>query len=115
MKKLFSTALLVVSTPLITACAQQSGSTAHTVEYQKGSNVEVFWQEYAGSKGGLTFGATSTYPDYDKVNEGDTILIQLEQGSCLMEFYHSAWRRANDVWRWDEDMNNFGGCPYVFD
>lgn len=78
-------------------------------------DTEAFWKRYAESRGGLTWGTSSTYPEYDKVNEGDTLIIQLQQGPCLMEFFHSRWRRANDVRRWDESVNEFGGCPYVFD
>ena len=43
------------------------------------------------------------------------MMVELAQGPCLMEFFHSRWRRANDVRRWDESHNEFGGCPYVFD
>ena len=115
MNKLLSTAILTSAVMLTTACAQQDTQPTNVAQWQEGKNVETFWQEYAASKGGLTWGDTSTYPDYDQVKEGDTILIQVAQGPCLMEFYHSAWRRANDVWRWDENMNNYGGCPYVFE
>ncbi|MBB6522454.1 hypothetical protein [Pseudoteredinibacter isoporae] len=78
-------------------------------------NVEQFWDRYIDSRGGLSWERSTDYPEYDKVKEGDTFMVELEQGPCLMEFFHSRWRRANDVWRWGEDMNNYGGCPYVFD
>ena len=80
-----------------------------------GMDVEAFWQRYADSKGGLTWGKTDTYPEYAKVKEGDTIWIETAQGPCLMEFFHRRWRRANDVRRWDDTINAYGGCPYVFD
>ncbi len=85
------------------------------VVWLPGMNIEAFWLQYADSKGGLTWGKSSSYPDYDKVKEGDTLLIELEQGPCLMEFFHSRWRRANDVWRWDDSINAYGGCPHVFE
>ncbi|MBE8167201.1 MAG: hypothetical protein HAW66_02375 [Shewanella sp.] len=78
-------------------------------------SVEDFWVEYAKNNGGLTWGKTDVYPDYDKVNEGDKILIQLDQGTCLMQFFHSRWRIANDVRRWNDQINDFGGCPHVFE
>ncbi len=78
-------------------------------------DVEKIWMDYAKSKGGITWGMSKEYPEYEKVKEGDTLLIQLEQGPCLMEFFHNRWRRANDVRRWGESINNYGGCPYVFD
>ena len=87
----------------------------NSVIWKQGMDIEDFWSKYAASKGGLTWGKTAVYPDYDKVKEGDTLLIELKQGNCLMEFFHSSWRRANDVWRWDETMNSYGGCPYVFE
>ncbi len=78
-------------------------------------NIESFWIEYANTKGGLTWGKSSQYPEYSAVKEHDTLLIQLKEGNCLMEFFHERWRRANDVRRWDDKLNSYGGCPYVFD
>ncbi|MCG8669017.1 MAG: hypothetical protein MI867_06355 [Pseudomonadales bacterium] len=98
-------------------CAATPGTQAksETVVWNPGVDVEAFWQDYAKTKGGLTWGKSSSYPEYEKVKEGDTLLIQLEQGPCLMEFFHSRWRRANDVRRWDPSINEYGGCPYVFE
>jgi len=79
------------------------------------TEVESFWQRYADRNGGFSWGRRQTYPKYEKVNEFDTLVIELRQGPCLMEFYHSRWRRANDVRRWNKAINQFGGCPYVFD
>ncbi len=90
-------------------------ATQAVVQWQPGINIETFWMDYANSKGGLTWGKSKTYPEYEKVKEGDTILIQVAQGPCLMEFFHERWRRANDVRRWDPSVNEYGGCPYVFD
>jgi hypothetical protein len=84
------------------------------VVWVPGMNVEMFWLNYAESKGGLTWAESTAYPEYEKVNEGDTFLIRLDKGPCLMEFFHSRWRRANDVKRWDDSINRYGGCPYVF-
>lgn len=76
---------------------------------------EVFWVRYAEREGGLTWGRTSVYPPYADVKEFDTLIIEMESGPCLMEFFHSRWRRANDVRRWDKAFNDYGGCPDVFD
>ncbi|MFT6051893.1 MAG: hypothetical protein ACI9B9_001536 [Halioglobus sp.] len=78
-------------------------------------DVERIWMNYTDSKGGITWGESTDYPEYQKVKEGDNVMIQLEQGPCLMEFFHGRWRRANDVRRWDESVNAYGGCPYVFE
>lgn len=78
-------------------------------------SMEGFWQAYADRKGGYTWGASREYPPYEQVNEFDTLLIQLDSGNCLMEFFHSRWRRANDVRRWDERFNEYGACARVFD
>lgn len=93
----------------------QSTPATKAVTWSKGMDIETFWLDYANSKGGLTWGTSTVYPDYEKVKEGDTLLIQLEPGPCLMEFFHSRWRRANDVRRWDDSINAYGGCPFVFD
>lgn len=82
---------------------------------QEWVSLEQFWHNVAERKGGLTYGQTSEYPDYDQVSEHDTLLIELPQGTCLMEFFHQRWRRANDVWRWDDAFNQHSACPYVFD
>ena len=74
-----------------------------------------FWLNYADRKGGLSWGKRGDYPPYDQVKEFDTLLIQLDSGSCLMEFFHSRWRRANDVRRWDDRFNQYSGCARVFD
>ena len=84
-------------------------------ENEEWLNPEMFWRRYAASRGGLTWGTRSEYPPYKQVKEFDTLLIKLESGPCLMEFFHTRWRRANDVRRWDPAFNEFGGCPYVFD
>ena len=82
---------------------------------QSRMEVEDIWINYAKSKGGVTWSESTEYPEYQKVKEGDTIMIQDKRGPCLMEFFHGRWRRANDVRRWDESVNAYGGCPYVFD
>jgi hypothetical protein len=76
---------------------------------------ETFWLSYAERSNGKFWGKTSSYPQYVDVTEYDTILIKLDKGVCLMEFFHKRWRRAQDVRRWDSAFNSFGGCPYVFD
>ncbi|MBY5991006.1 hypothetical protein [Ferrimonas balearica] len=77
--------------------------------------LEAFWLAYAERRGGLTWGRGSDYPPYDQVKEGDTFMVELSQGPCLMEFFHQRWRRANDVRRWDDAFNDYAGCPRVFD
>ncbi len=77
-------------------------------------DLEVFWSRYADRRGGLTWGRRTDFPPYKRVLELDTMLIELESGPCLMEFFHTRWRRANDVRRWDEAFNEYGGCPDVF-
>ncbi len=109
-------ALLLCVFCALGACASGGGGESATGPvWSAGADVEDFWAAYAESRGGLTFGSSDTYPPYGDVEEGDTLLIQLEQGPCLMEFFHSRWRRANDVRRWDDSVNEYGGCPYVFD
>ena len=76
---------------------------------------ESFWLSYAERHGGLTWGRRTEYPPYAEVNELDTMIIELDSGPCMMQFFHTRWRRANDVRRWDEAFNEYAGCPYVFD
>ena len=78
-------------------------------------DLETFWLRYAESRGGLTWGRRTEYPSYDQVSEFDTMIIELESGPCLMEFFHTRWRRANDVRRWDPAFNDYAGCATVFD
>ncbi|WOT05821.1 hypothetical protein [Shewanella youngdeokensis] len=82
---------------------------------QQWLTIENFWRQWANSRGGLTWPASETYPPYEQVKEQDTFLVQLDGGTCLMEFWHQRWRRANDVRRWDDAFNRYSACPKVFD
>ena len=75
----------------------------------------AFWLAYAARGGGPTWGRGVDYPDYEKVREGDTFMVEIDGQPCLMEFFHQRWRRANDVRRWDVAFDGFGACPRVFD
>lgn len=75
----------------------------------------AFWGAWAADHGGLRFGRRSDYPEYATVAERDLMIIELDSGPCLMEFWHRRWRRAQDVRRWSPAFNDFGGCPNVFD
>ena len=74
-----------------------------------------FWREWASNRGGLRWGQGRDYPPYNNVEERDLFLVELDSGLCLMEFWHSRWRRAQDVRRWSPEFNKYGGCPNVFD
>lgn len=79
------------------------------------NTLDEFWKNYADRRGGYTWGHSNEYPEYDKVSEFDTFLVKTAKGNCLMQFFHSRWRRANDVQRWDDAFNEHACCPYVFD
>ena len=74
-----------------------------------------FWRGFAARERGRNWGEGDTYPTYRDVEEHDTFLVHTANGPCLMYFFHTRWRRANDVWRWDDAFNRYGGCPTVFD
>ncbi len=78
-------------------------------------SIDDFWQHWVNSRGGLTWAKSEQYPPYDQVKEQDTFLVELNGETCLMEFWHSRWRRANDVRRWDDSFNDYSACPHVFD
>lgn len=82
---------------------------------KKWVSPEQFWNDYADQRGGITWGTNDTYPPYDQVKEFDTFMVKLGGQVCLMEFFHSRWRRANDVRRWDQRFSDYGACPNVFD
>ncbi|MFK7978052.1 MAG: hypothetical protein AB8C02_18110 [Halioglobus sp.] len=113
--RLVITAVWCIALAACSATDTAQVSNANTVVWKQGANVEAFWMQYTDSRGGITWGESMEYPEYAKVKEGDTFLIQLDQGPCLMEFFHSRWRRANDVRRWDDSINAYGGCPHVFE
>lgn len=98
---------------------QLRGHGAHTQAWnasaQQWQHPVEFWRAYAATRGGITWGQRQDYPPYAQVKELDTLLIELPSGLCLMEFFHSRWRRANDVRRWDDDFNRYGSCARVFD
>ena len=78
-------------------------------------SLSTFWERYAARRGGLTWGKRTDYPPYGDVKEFDTMVIELDSGACMMMFFHTRWRRANDVRRWDDAFNAYSACPYVFD
>jgi len=82
---------------------------------QRWLDLDSFWQNYAQNNNGHHWGKSEKYPPYSDVSELDTFLVQLPSGDCLMQFFHSRWRRANDVRRWDEIFNTYGGCSEVFE
>ena len=118
---------LLLLTPLQNASAQASGEHNGQVKMQAGQamawqestqqwlTLDDFWQIWANSRGGITWGKSQTYPSYDQVQEQDTFLVEIGDGSCMMEFWHGRWRRANDVRRWDDAFNDYSACPRVFD
>ncbi|MEM1402594.1 MAG: hypothetical protein AAGG55_04635 [Pseudomonadota bacterium] len=77
--------------------------------------LEEFWVSYARNSEGRFWGKTADYPVYSKVAEHDTLLEVRDEGVCLMYFFHTRWRRAQDVRRWDPMQNEVLGCPHVFD
>ena len=77
--------------------------------------TEAFWTAFAARGRGRIWPGGPQFPPYSEVNEHDTFVYELESGPCLMYFFHTRWRRANDVWRWGPEFNEYGGCPYVFD
>ncbi|AQS40113.1 hypothetical protein Sps_05035 [Shewanella psychrophila] len=90
-------------------------SKAWEASSQQWMSLDSFWQNWADSRGGITWGRSKNYPAYEQVKEQDTLLIELDSGTCLMEFWHSRWRRANDVRRWDDAFNTYSACNKVFD
>lgn len=123
--KMKITPIVLISTVLLlVGCTAKHGAFKTTHErdtmvwdqsVKQWTSVEQFWQNYANTSSGVNWGKGLTYPSYHEVKEGDTFVIVSNQGPCLMEFYHNRWRRANDVNRWNDQMNNYGGCPVVFD
>ena len=94
---------------------QNEKQVAWNEESKQWLSLEEFWRDYAAKNGGLTWGQSKTYPPYNDVNEYDLFMVEVKSGLCLMEFFHTRWRRANDVRRWDDKFNEYAGCKKVFD
>lgn len=93
----------------------ESGMQAWHEQSQTWLSLEGFWNAYTKSRPQKNWAASVDYPKYEDIKEGDTFLVQLKGSTCLMQFYHSRWRRANDVRRWDDAFNAHGACPFVFE
>lgn len=78
------------------------------------SDPETFWIGFAERNSGKFWGTSHQYPPYSEVQEHDTLLVEVDSGKCLMYFFHTRWRRANDVRRWGDEFNRYGGCKNVF-
>jgi len=119
-----TTALLVSSQSIAAANGEvrqsiELGMQAWHEQSQQWLSLEGFWDNYANNQTSVHkkkyWPASANYPKYEALNEGDTFLVQLKDSSCLMQFHHSRWRRANDVRRWDDAFNAYGACPFVFE
>jgi hypothetical protein len=89
---------------------------AYDADSSRWLTPEAFWDAHAERGRGRYWGRSTTYPPYASVAEFDTFLVELESGdTCLMEFFHQRWRRANDVRRWNDRFNTYGACARVFD
>ncbi len=96
--------------------AQPNGTfVAWDAERSEWLSPEAFWASFAARGRGRSWPSGADYPPYAEVDEHDTFLVQTDDGPCLMYFFHTRWRRANDVWRWGDEFNDYGGCPVVFD
>ena len=84
-------------------------------EARRWLETEAYWLSFAERGPGRHWPASSVLPPPEEVGERDKILLRNQMGSCLMYFSHGRWRRANDVLKWSEDLDHFGGCPHVFD
>jgi hypothetical protein len=76
---------------------------------------DEFWRAHIEQQRGHHWGQGERYPPYADVDEHDTFLVVVDGRTCLMEFFHRRWRRANDVWRWNDRFNTYGACAVVFD
>ena len=99
------------------ACTTQPAKN-DSVPWQAGNDVEAFWMDYANANGGLTWGRSASYPEYEKVKEGDTLLIELAQGSrgvcvSLSEPCQCFLRQVNHVWML-EDVASKITCKIIF-
>lgn len=84
-------------------------------ETRRWLETEAYWLSFAERGPGRHWPASSVLPPPEEVGEHDKLLLRNQMGSCLMYFSHGRWERANDVWKWSEDLDHFGGCPHVFD
>lgn len=91
------------------------GLRAWDDQAQRWVSIEIFWRNISDRKGGFTWGIQTSYPDSELMKDGDTLLLNLRKGACLMEYKGGRWHRANDLYKWDDQFNTYGGCPYVFD
>ena len=92
---------------------QNGKQVAWNEDTKSWQSIEDFWRDYASKNGGLTWKDSSTFPPYNDVKEFDLFMAHNNQGICLMEFFHTRWRRANDVRRWDDKFNEFEACATI--
>lgn len=84
---------------------------------QQWTTPETFFELELARLNGPTYGTRrgNNYPDYDSVEEWQTLVDLLPDGRvCPMVFFHNRWRRLPDVLALDERLRNYGGCKDVF-
>ena len=97
---------------------QHKGKTQvwHGATEQWACPEDFFERELVRLKG-PTYGTRTSdnYPEYNKVQEWETLIDQLPDGRvCPMVFFHNRWRRLPDVLALDDNLRNYGGCRDVF-
>jgi len=124
MRYIFVLSLLLVSTFSWSADEKANGFvktnslgelTAWSSVQARWVSLDDFWANYSRNNKNRHWGTSTKYPDYAEVQEFDTFLVQTSSGTCLMEFFHTRWRRSNDVNRWDEKFNDYSGCANAFE
>lgn len=112
---------LTVAYPALASIAHGSARDAGDAfeAYDAGTNrwlsPDDFWRAQVERSGARHWGEGERYPPYADVAEHDTFLVNIDGQTCLMAFFHRRWRRANDVWRWNDRFNTYGACARVFD
>ena len=91
--------------------------TVWHAQTQQWTTPEAFFELELTRLNGPTYGTRTgdSYPDYDSVEEWQTLIDQLPDGRvCPMVFFHKRWRRLPDVLALDESLRNYDGCRDVF-
>jgi hypothetical protein len=105
----------LADTPHGSARAAGDAFEAYDASTNRWLSPDEFWRAQAERSRGRHWGEGERYPPYADAAEHDTFLVVVDGKTCLMEFFHRRWRRANDVWRWNDRFNAYGACAVVFD
>ncbi|MEO0974830.1 MAG: hypothetical protein AAFX85_17215 [Pseudomonadota bacterium] len=71
---------------------------------------DVFWYRWADQQKAFLWNGGREAPDGPEVEEGNMVILENDEGPCLLVRKGGRWRKAGEVFGWGERLRQYGGC-----